>query len=92
VANTRPKNNQMIFSRLRHRVCCVLSHGWKIADFLGINAYYYELNLRKFAKIAKKSCEFSQIGGGGGARLGGVDGVTLGVLMGEPWWLSGVLV
>jgi hypothetical protein len=70
----------MIFSRLRPCVCCTLSHGWKIADFLGINAYNYELNLRKFAKMDKKSCEFSQIRVAGvlqGVTLGGIDGATL---------------
>jgi hypothetical protein len=78
VANFRPKNNRVIFSRLRLCVGYTLSHGWKIADFLGIIAYYYELNLRKFANMAKKSCESAQIEGPAAhrcvvaARLGGV--------------------
>jgi hypothetical protein len=72
MANFRPKDNWLKISQLELSVRYTLSHEWKIAFFLGIIAYYYELNLRKFAIIPKKSCENAQ----------------LGVLAGVPGWVG----
>ena len=63
VANFRPKNNWLKISYIKVSVRNTLSHSWKIAEFLGIIAYYYELNLRKFATIPKNSCGNAQFGG-----------------------------
>ena len=70
VANFRPKDNWLKISQLEINVRNTLSHEWKIAVFLGITAYNYELNLRKIAIIPKKNCENAQLGGWRGVKTG----------------------
>ena len=87
VANFRPKNNWLKISQMQLSVRYTLSHGWKIAEILGINAYYYELNLRKFAIIPKNSCGNAQLGGrlrgASGWAVAGMPGCVVGGVMKE---------